>query len=292
MDDLRRAIELIQETARLNEAQLEHLTEDDQQVIADARARLERAVDRAGTKIAGIFPDTGPYRRELYPKHIAFLNAGRTARERCFMAGNRIGKTYLGLYEVSCHLLGFYQPWWQGRKFNEPIQAIVAGDTAETVRDILQAEMLGRAMPDGKNRLRLKGDGLIPPGAIVQDAIEFRQGVRVASEVGVRYRDSKTEFSTLSLRAYAQKRESFQGVARHVIMLDEEMPEDIYDECQIRLMTTRGLLIVTFTPLKGVSPVVQRFLTDAGQIARSADPYSAVQEMVRYREMLMAGAMR
>ena len=39
-----------------------------------------------------IFPDTGPLRRELYPKHMEHFAAGRDYKERLFMAGNRIGK--------------------------------------------------------------------------------------------------------------------------------------------------------------------------------------------------------
>jgi hypothetical protein len=34
------------------------------------------------------FPDEGPFRRELYPKHCEFFRNGTVARERCFMAGN------------------------------------------------------------------------------------------------------------------------------------------------------------------------------------------------------------
>ena len=39
-----------------------------------------------------LFPDTGPLRRELYPKHMEHFTAGRDYKERLFMAGNRIGK--------------------------------------------------------------------------------------------------------------------------------------------------------------------------------------------------------
>ena len=286
-DDLQRAIRLIQETARLNDAQLEHLTEDDRQVITDARARIERAATRSQDKLSTYFPDTGPFRRELYPKHVAFMNAGKYARERCFLAANRAGKSVTAAKETSHHLLGYYPHWWDGRVFSEPVQGIAAGDTAETVRDIIQNEYFGRAIPDGKNRLRLQGTGMIPRDAIIDETIEFRQGVRVASEVGIRYKDSKTEYSTLSLRAYAQKRESFQGVARHFIWLDEEAPDDIVDEAQIRLMTLRGMLILTFTPLRGISPVVQRFLINAGVLARGGDPYSATVEQDRYQRLVL-----
>jgi len=41
---------------------------------------------RAGQKMRGYFPDTGPYRRELYVKHLAFFAAGQQQRERCCLA--------------------------------------------------------------------------------------------------------------------------------------------------------------------------------------------------------------
>ena len=66
--------------------------------------------------------------------------------------------------------------------------------------------------------------------------------------------------SLLGFKSYDQGRKKFQGTAKHVAWLDEEPPEDIYDECLLRLMTTNGLMIGTFTPLSGISKVVLRYL--------------------------------
>ena len=66
--------------------------------------------------------------------------------------------------------------------------------------------------------------------------------------------------SRLGLKSYDQKRKSFQGTAQHVIWLDEEPPEPVYSECLLRTMTTDGLIILTFTPLLGLSDVVLQFL--------------------------------
>jgi hypothetical protein len=44
-------------------------------------------------KINSYFPDDGPLKRDLYPKHLAYFAAGKTYRERLMMAANRIGKT-------------------------------------------------------------------------------------------------------------------------------------------------------------------------------------------------------
>src|SRR5579872_50126 len=37
-------------------------------------------------RIDSFYPDHGPLRRELYPRHLEFFAAGVTHRERCFLA--------------------------------------------------------------------------------------------------------------------------------------------------------------------------------------------------------------
>ena len=65
-------------------------------------------------------------------------------------------------------------------------------------------------------------------------------------------------------RSYDQGREVFQGTERHVIWLDEEPPIAVYTECVTRTMSTGaftgGLLMLTFTPLKGMSDVILAYL--------------------------------
>src|SRR5690349_9110680 len=64
-------------------------------------------------KFSSLFPDSGPLRRELYTKHMEFFKAGAKYRERCFMAGNRVGKTVAGSFETTCHVTGDYPDWWE-----------------------------------------------------------------------------------------------------------------------------------------------------------------------------------
>src|SRR5437868_4367071 len=57
---------------------------------------------RARNKIAQYYPASGPFRRELYAKHMACFAAGHNHRERLFLAGNRCGKTEgVGAYEMA-----------------------------------------------------------------------------------------------------------------------------------------------------------------------------------------------
>ena len=55
----------------------------------EAIARLRTEAARKVNKIGTYFPDTGPYRRELYPKQCEFFAAGLRYKERLLMAANR-----------------------------------------------------------------------------------------------------------------------------------------------------------------------------------------------------------
>lgn len=216
-------------------------------------AAIAAADTRASSKLHKYFPDEGPYRRELYPKHLQFFRAGKTHRTRAFVAGNRVGKSDTGAYEVAHHLTGDYPPWWEGRRFDVPTFIWAAGDTAKTVRDILQEKLLG---PPGA-----PGTGMIPAHLI--DHTTAKQGLADAVEtVWVKHRSGG--MSVVTLKSYDQRREAFQGTAQHLIWLDEEPPEDILTESIMRTAKTSdfpgGMVMLTFTPLQGLTPLILSFL--------------------------------
>jgi phage terminase large subunit-like protein len=64
----------------------------------------------------------------------------------------------------------------------------------------------------------------------------------------------------LRLKYYEQGREAFQGDTIDFGWLDEECDEDIYLEMLTRTNATKGIVCMSFTPLKGMSVVVRRFL--------------------------------
>lgn len=169
------------------------------------------------------------------------------------LAANRIGKTEsVGGYELTLHLTGNYPTWWEGRRFDKPISAWAAGDTSKTVRDIIQHKLLG---PVGNF-----GTGLIPGDRIIGKPAS-KQGIADAIEI-IKVRSDNGGTSQLTLKSYMEGREAFQGTEQDVIWLDEEPPLSIYTECLMRTMTTNGLVMLTFTPLLGMSDVVLSFLTD------------------------------
>lgn len=219
-------------------------------------------------KINSYFPDKGRLRRELYPKHLDFFRAGKDFEERLALAANRIGKTEsMGGYEVACHLTGEYPSWWEGRRFNRPIEAWAAGKTGQTVRDIIQKKLLGPKAD--------MGSGLIKKH-LIHDTTP-RQGIPDAIDT-VYVKHVSGGISELGFKSYDQKRQSFEGTKKDVIWMDEECPIDIYSEALLRTTDTTGLsvqngiVIVTFTPLMGLSELVLSFLNN-GEIPDSTIPY-------------------
>lgn len=236
------------------------LTEAETIDFAMALLRMQQETKR--TKFADLFPDEGEFHRALYPKHLEFFRAGRDYRERLLMAANRFGKSVAGAYEMTCHLTGRYPHWWEGRVFDEPIDAWAAGDTNETTRDILQKTLLGEIAYEGA-RKTLDGTGIIPFDTI--NPPRWKTGVPDLVDYIEIDRDGGGK-SKLAFKSYDQGRRVFQGTAKHVIWLDEECPEDVYGECLIRTATTGGIIMLTFTPLLGMSPLVRSFLQpDTGE---------------------------
>lgn len=234
---------------------LNHLSQQELKKLADALHVLDER--KKYNKQDFLYPDSGPYRRELYPKHVLFFEAGSVYKERALIAGNRTGKTYTAAAEMSWHLNGKYPHWWKGKRFTGPIKAWEVGKTHETTRDILQNYLLGSKFD--------LGTGMIPKEDIVRTTA--KSGIPDAiHDVYVKHYDKNGKqdgVSELNFKSYVQGVEAFMGAQVHVIHLDEEPTSPtIYSECLTRTMTTQGVIICTFTPLEGLSEVVLSFLKD------------------------------
>lgn len=229
--------------------------------VLEALKEQERRRDYQGH--LRYFPEEGPYSRHAYVKHVQFLQLGASFRERMFMAGNRVGKSITGGYEMACHLTGIYPAWWEGKRFSEAVDCWAAGDTGQTTRDIVQTALLG----DVGNW----GSGLLPKACIPDEGIRMRPGIPGAVDT-VRVIHASGGVSKLGFKSYDQKRRAFQGVGKHAIWLDEEPPLEVYTECLMRTMTTGGVVMVTFTPLMGITPFVQSFLEASRRAAELRNP--------------------
>ena len=190
-----------------------------------------------------------------YPKQMEFLALGATKRERLLIAGNQNGKTHTGAYEAACHLTGLYPKGWQGRRFEKPTKGWVTGETSLVVRDVQQKKLCGEPGVDD-----LFGTGLIPKDLFV-DKPSLARGVTDAYDT-IQVRHVSGGISVARFKSYEQGRQKFQGEGIDWGWADEEPPEDVYAELLARTIATGGMVYVTFTPLKGRSSVVLRFLDE------------------------------
>jgi len=209
--------------------------------------RLARALERRKrrNRLANYSP---------YTKQREFHDAGATHRERLFMAGNQLGKTLAGSFELAAHLSGRYPEWWCGRRFEGPGRYWAAGETRLSTRDTVQKLLVGPP-----ERPAAWGTGAIPGDAIV--AISRAAGVANAIDA-VTVAHVAGGASTLLFKAYEQGRAKWQGDTLHGVWFDEEPPPEIYVEGLTRTNATGGFVMLTFTPLKGMSEVVRMFLGD------------------------------
>lgn len=225
----------------------------------------ERELRHSRRKLFTYYLDDGPLRRSLYPKHLQYFAAGKKHRERLMLAANRVGKTEgIGGYETTLHLTGRYPDWWDGRRFDRPVKWWVAGKTNETTRDIIQTKLFGSVTRSSLEK-RFSGTGIVPWEDIGQ--ITWKQGVADLADT-IKVKHQSGGWSSVGLKAYQQGRGSFEGTEQDGIWLDEEPPMSVYTECLIRTMTTDGLMLLTFTPLEGMSEVVMSFL-EGGKLPES-----------------------
>jgi phage terminase large subunit-like protein len=78
-----------------------------------------------------------------YVKQKEFHEVGKDFRERLFMAGNQLGKTMAGAYEIAMHATGRYPDWWKGRRFHRPVSVLVGSESGELTRKGVQRLLVG-----------------------------------------------------------------------------------------------------------------------------------------------------
>ncbi len=184
-----------------------------------------------------------------YPKQMAFHEAGLAHRERLFLAGNQLGKTMAGAFEEAAHATGKYPIWWAGRRFDRPTHSWVAGVTGESTRDTVQRALIGESGRGG-GALRRRD---------VAAKIAARNGVPGLVDT-LRINHVSGGTSTIAFKSYEKGREKWQGATLDRVWFDEEPPFDIYTEGLTRTNATGGLVVLTLTPLLGMSELLNAFL--------------------------------
>jgi len=154
-------------------------------------------------------------RYQPYAKQRDFHDAGAEHRERLFIAGNQLGKTLAGSFELAMHLTGRYPDWWRGRRFDTPGRYWAAGETRLSTRDTVQKLLLGE--PEKPEAL---GTGAIPGDAI----LATHRATSVANAIdAVTVAHVAGGASTLLFKAYEQGRGKWQGDTLQGVWFDQHL---------------------------------------------------------------------
>ena len=170
---------------------------------------------------------------KVHQKQLLFHKC--TKRNRWVFGGNRSGKTECGAVE-SVWLVRGNHPF----KENRPnLTGWVVSVSRQVQRDVAQSKVLSYLHKDWI------------------DDVVMLSGRKDNYESGIiDYIAVKNVFggiSKLYFKSHDQGREKFQGASINFVWFDEEPPEDIYQECRMRVLDTCGEIFGTMTPLKGIT---------------------------------------
>lgn len=207
---------------------------------SEIKALLTETTERLSTKLLHFY--------RPYAKQRSFHTAGADHRERCFLAGNQLGKTLAGSMEAAYHLTGLYPDDWPGKRFDRPVIGWAAGITGESTRDNPQRMLMGRVGAWGTGTIPGDKIGATARALGVSDLLD---SVRVEHVSGGE--------SVLFFKFYEKGRAKWQGETLDFVWFDEEPPLDIYSEGLTRTQATGGIVWLTATPLLGMSDVVMQF---------------------------------
>ena len=231
----------------------------------------EQLKRRAENKLS--YYNTG---EKVHLKQLAFHRAPK--RNRWVFGGNRSGKTECGAVEAVWMLRGNH-PY---RKNKPGVKGWAVSVTKEVQRDVAQAKILSYLNPQWIERITMsEGSRDFPEGGIIDS-------IYVKNVFG--------SVSALSFKSCQQGRECFQGASLDFVWFDEEPPEDIYEECRMRVLDTSGDVFATMTPLKGLTWVYDKiYLNPASdpEIWTSSmewadNPYLSAEETKRLSAVMTA----
>ena len=191
------------------------------------------------------------------------------------MAANQVGKSIACGFETGVHATGEYPHWWPGRTFTpQDMSMWCAGNSMEATRNILQVTLFGpvSGVKDGT----LLG-GMIPPNRVLDFRLKPGAVSHCIHQIWIR-QDEKHHgahyVTDIEFKSYDQGRKLFQGTVKHLVWLDEEPPDppvstdsaednDIYTECLMRTINADGIVVMSYTPMKGNTPFTDQYLDTA-----------------------------
>ncbi len=176
--------------------------------------------------------------RKRHKKQLAFHKCKK--RNRWVFGGNRSGKTECGAVECVWLARGIH-PY---RKNRPNVFGWVVSPTTQVQRDVAQRKILSYLRSDWIEEIVMSSGRKDAPMSGVIDQIYVKNVFGGRSIIG--------------FKSCEMGRERFQGSSLDFVWFDEEPPEDIYDECRMRVVDREGDVFGTMTPLKGLTFVYTR----------------------------------
>ena len=133
------------------------------------------------------------------------------------------------------------------------MRAWCVGENLKMTRDIMQKKLCGEP-----GNIEAFGSGMIPRHAFVGDPTLARGEANAYDSIQVRHKSGG--ISVLRFRTYQAGASALQGETLDLVWCDEE-PADyaVYAELLARVTATNGMLMITFTPLKGMTDISARY---------------------------------
>ncbi|HCU55983.1 MAG TPA: hypothetical protein DIC18_01450 [Clostridiales bacterium] len=174
----------------------------------------------------------GKYNKaKVHKKQMEFHKCPK--RNRWVFGGNRSGKTECGAVEAVWWARGIH-PYRENRK---DVCGWVVSPTYEVQREVSQSKILSYLRPEWIVDVTMQSGRKSSPEGGVIDYITIKNALGGVSRIGFKSAD--------------QGRERFQGASLDFVWFDEEPPQDVYQECLMRVMDRKGEIWGTMTPLKG-----------------------------------------
>lgn len=212
---------------------------DEKEIIAKIK-KLDKAIinHREKNKLEYYNKDV------VHEKQIAFHRCLK--RNRWVFGGNRSGKTECGAAECVYMARGNH-PFRQNRP---NVEGWVVSVSRDVQRDVAQRKVLQYVNPDWiADVVMVSGKASNPEGGVIDY-------IAIKNVFG--------GISRITFKSCEMGREKFQGASLDFVWFDEEPPEDIYDECLMRVLDKKGDIFGTMTPLKGLTFIYDRIYLNQG----------------------------
>lgn len=154
-------------------------------------------------------------------------------RNRWVFGGNRSGKTECGAVE-SVWLARGIHPFRENKK---DVFGWVVSLSTKVQKEVAQDKILKYLDKQYISEIIMNTGKKTSPEYGVIDTIVVK--------------NSFGGLSRISFKSCEEGREKFQGTSLDFVWFDEEPPEDIYNECKMRVLDKCGDIFGTMTPLKG-----------------------------------------